>query len=209
MRNILIVIILLVIVIVGWRLINKTNNAEEARQHPIKVSKHSQAFNSSVGTMLDGYYDLTETLVNWDSVSSQAKAKSLKDKINSLQLDELKKDSGAILETANGFLSDSKSNLDSISANKGITAQREGLNSLTQNLYDFLRVVKYDESKLYLQQCPMAFNNETEPGVWLSKTDSIINPYMGLRHPHYGKGMIHCGETKDTLNFMPQPKKKS
>jgi hypothetical protein len=32
---------------------------------------------------------------------------------------------------------------------------------------------------------------------------------MGLHHPHYGKGMIHCGETKDTLNFMPQPKKKS
>jgi Protein of unknown function (DUF3347). len=209
MRNILIVIILLVIVIAGWRLINKTNNAEEARQNPIKVSKHSPGFNASVGTMLDAYYGLTESLVNWDSVSAQTKAKSLKEKINSLQLDELKKDSGAILETANSFLSDSKSNLDSIAANTGITAQRDGLNSLTQNLYDFLRVVKYDESKLYLQLCPMAFNNETSPGVWLSKTDSIINPYMGIHHPHYGKGMIHCGETKDTLNFMPQPKNKS
>jgi hypothetical protein len=209
MRNILIVIILLVVIILGWRLVNKTNKAEEARQNPIKVSKHSQAFNASVGTMLDSYYDLTQSLVNWDSVASQTKAKSLKDKINNLQLDELKKDSGAILETANSFLTDSKSNLDSISANNGITAQREGLNSLTQNLYDFLRVVKYDESKLYLQLCPMAFNNETEPGVWLSKTDSIINPYMGIHHPHYGKGMIHCGETKDTLNFMPQPKTKN
>ena len=159
--------------------------------------------------MLDSYYELTESLVNWDSLSSQTKAKSLKEKINELQLDELKKDSGAILETANSFLGDSKSNLDSIAANKGITAQREGLNSLSQNLYDFLRVVKYDESKLYFQLCPMAFNNETSPGVWLSKTDSIINPYMGIHHPHYGKGMIHCGETKDTLNFMPEPKKKS
>jgi hypothetical protein len=168
MRNILIVIILVVIVITGWRLINKSNNSDEKRQDPLKVSKHSVAFNSSVKSMLDSYYQLTESLVNWDSISSQNNARSLKDKINSLQLDELKKDSGAILETANSFLMDSKSNLDSITTQKGITAQREDLNSLTQNLYDFLRVVKYDESKLYLQQCPMAFNNETEPGVWLS-----------------------------------------
>ena len=209
MRNILIVIILVVVVITGWKFINKSKNAEEARQNPIKVSKHSLAFNSSVGSMLDAYYGLTESLVNWDSISAQKKAKSLKDKINRLQLNELKKDSGAILETANSYLADSKSNLDSIAANTNIAPQRDGLNSLTQNLYDFLRVVKYDESKLYLQQCPMAFNNETSPGVWLSKTDSIINPYMGIHHPHYGKGMIHCGETKDTLNFMPQPKKKS
>jgi hypothetical protein len=208
MRNILIIISLLVIIIVGWKLINKSDNTNDVHQQPIKVSKHSQAFNSSVKDMLDSYYDLTESFVNWDSISVSAKAGNLTSKVDNLKLDELAKDSNGIAETAKGFLSDGSNSLDSMKVHKGITSQREDLNSLTQNMYDFLRVVKYDESKIYLQQCPMAFNNETEPGVWLSKIDSIRNPYMGLRHPHYGKGMIHCGETKDTLNFMRKPEKK-
>jgi hypothetical protein len=208
MRNILIIISLLVIIIVGWKLINKSDNTNDVHQQPLKVSKHSLAFNSSVKDMLNSYYDLTESFVNWDSNSVSAKAGNLTSKVDNLKLDELAKDSNGIAETAKGFLSDGRNSLDSMKVHKGITSQREDLNSLTQNMYDFLRVVQYDESKIYLQQCPMAFNNETEAGVWLSKTDSIRNPYMGLQHPHYGKAMIHCGETKDTLNFTRKPEKK-
>jgi hypothetical protein len=207
MRNILIILSVLIIIIVGWKLINKSENTNDPHQQPIKVSKHSEAFNSSVKDLLDGYYDLTESLVNWDSASVSTKATNLKSKVQNLKLDELNKDSNGIAETAKTYLSDGQNTIDSLVVHKNITTQREDLNSLTQNMYDFLRVVKYDESKIYLQQCPMAFNNETEPGVWLSKTDSIRNPYMGLHHPHYGKGMIHCGETKDSLNFMRKPEK--
>jgi hypothetical protein len=46
----------------------------------------------------------------------------------------------------------------------------------------------------------MAFN-DTEPGDWLSETDSIRNPYLGLHHPKYGKAMIDCGQTKSTIDF--------
>jgi hypothetical protein len=63
-----------------------------------------------------------------------------------------------------------------------------------------MRTIRYDGGKIYLQECPMAFN-ETEPGVWLSSTDSIQNPYLGLHHPKYKGGMLECGATKDTLNF--------
>jgi hypothetical protein len=202
MRNILLVIIIAVIVILTWILFKKPGQEEGQKQKPIAVSKHTAAFNSTISNSLNSYSDLTESFVNWDSLNVKQKANGLKVKLDSINLSELQKDSSGIYQTAQSFLADAKINLDSMAASNGITSQRLSLNALTQNLYDFLRVVKYDLSKLYLQECPMAFNNETEPGVWLSKVSTIHNPYMGIHHPHYGKGMIECGETKDSLNFM-------
>jgi hypothetical protein len=46
----------------------------------------------------------------------------------------------------------------------------------------------------------MAFNDSI-PGDWLSETESIRNPYMGLHHPRYGDAMIECGSTKSTIDF--------
>ncbi|HUQ96340.1 MAG TPA: hypothetical protein VM010_01660, partial [Chitinophagaceae bacterium] len=80
------------------------------------------------------------------------------------------------------------------------TEKRHAFHSFSQNLYDLLRTIKYDGATVYLQQCPMAFN-ETEEGLWLSKTEKIRNPYLGLHHPKYKGGMISCGETKDVLHF--------
>ena len=51
----------------------------------------------------------------------------------------------------------------------------------------------------------MAFN-DTEPGLWLSKTEAIRNPYLGLHHPKYGKAMLVCGEVKDEIQFSKNDK---
>jgi hypothetical protein len=64
-----------------------------------------------------------------------------------------------------------------------------------------MRTIRYDESKIYLQECPMAFH-DTAHGIWLSSKAEIRNPYLGLHHPKYKSGMLKCGETKDTLNFV-------
>jgi hypothetical protein len=93
-----------------------------------------------------------------------------------------------------------KKDLQAMVMNKNITDKRHDLNSLTQHLYAFLEKVQYDEKKIYLNECPMAFN-DTIPGDWLSETDSIRNPYLGLHHPKYGKAMIDCGGTKSTLDY--------
>ena len=85
-------------------------------------------------------------------------------------------------------------------AGANLEEKRRGLNALTQNLYVFLKSVQYDEKKIYLQECPMAFN-DTESGLWLSEVDSIRNPYLGLRHPKYGKGMLECGDNKSVIEY--------
>lgn len=169
------------------------------KQQPLAVSKHSAAFNASIDAFLADYNKLAEQFVNWDSASAANTAQALTKDLQSINLDELKKDSAVIHETASMFVENAKGDVQSIASEKSIRPQREAFNSLTDNFYQFLNTVKYDQQKLYLQQCPMAFD-DTKPGLWLSEKEEIRNPYMGLHHPTYGRGMISCGETKTGMN---------
>ncbi len=206
MRSIATIVIFLACFFIFWFYIKgRGKTKEETKEKPIAESKHSAAFNYAITTALNSYYALGTAFVNWDSTAVKDQALNLKKNLNLIGLDELKKDSAGIAETALAFIAETTTDADSMAANPNILKQREWLNNLTQNFYDFLRTVKYDRSKLYLQQCPMAFN-EINPGVWLSKDPAIVNPYMGLHHPRYGRAMIACGETKDTLNFIPGSK---
>lgn len=175
-------------------------NLEIPRQQPLAVSKHSAGFNGSVGQFLNNYYSVSEALVNWDSTTATTQAAALQKSLDSVRFDELKQDT-AIHQTAVSYVSMFQNDLSTIADNKtGLLQKRQAFNAFSQNLYDLLRTIKYDDQKVYLQECTMAFN-DTETGIWLSKTSDIRNPYLGVHHPKYKSGMLSCGETKDTLNF--------
>ncbi len=176
-----------------------TNEVDE-KQQPVAVSQHSEAFNKSFNALITNYYQLTETFVNWDVPAIQSTAARVLQSLDSLQMDDLKKDT-LIFETANSYWNNAKQAVQNIQAKKDLEAKRRSLNTLSDNLYNLVRTVRYDQAKLYWQQCPMAFN-DTESGFWLSETDAVRNPYLGTKHPKYGKGMLNCGEPIDSLNFM-------
>ena len=165
-----------------------------------KVSKHDEAFNQSVGSVLDAYYKMTEAFVNWDTTAIDQSASELKIALDSFRINDLKKDS-IIYLTALDPLANSKSSVALIISSPSIDSKRVSLNDLSDNLQQLLRTVKYDQAKLYWQECPMAFGEE-RPGNWLSKTDAVRNPYLGLKHPKFKDQMLDCGGPKDTINFM-------
>jgi len=175
------------------------NNAkQENKSESNGVSKHSNSFNSSVQSAMDSYHELTEAFVNWDSIAVDKKAGDLKLKLDSINFYGFNPQTiTAPVDTLNL----AKKDLQSMIAGKTIVDKRYALDSLTGHLYAFLNKVQYDEKKIYFNECPMAFKNETEPGHWLSETDDIRNPYMGVHHPHYGKSMIECGSTISTIDF--------
>lgn len=177
-------------------LVSCTNSQKEEKPQG-KVSKHSNSFNSSVESAMDSYHGLTEAFVNWDSVGIIRQSAELELKLDSINFYRFVPASiTAFVDT----LTLAKKDLQAMAIGKSIIDKRRNLNSLTQHLYNFLSAVQYDQKKIYLNECPMAFN-DTEPGDWLSESDSIRNPYMGLHHPRYGKSMIECGENKATVNF--------
>ena len=178
--------------------ISCNNDKKQAVKETAGPSRHSPEFNRSISSLMDSYYQLTEAFVNWDSSSAASLAKLVKDRLDSLPLEELKKDSSS--EATITILDGAKNDLEAISAMKDITTKRHALNALSDKLFLLLNTVRYDRQKLYLHECPMAFNDE-DPGHWLSPADSIRNPYLGLHHPRYKGGMIECGETKEVINF--------
>ena len=200
MRSILLVLLLAGVAIITWLFLSRPDKTEEGpKQQALAVSKHSDAFNSSVSNLLADYEKLSEAFVKWDSVAAISAAQTMLKDLDSLNMDELKKDSSAIYETAVAFIENTKGDLQTIVAEKGIRTQREVFNNMTDNIYQFLNTVRYDREKLYLQQCPMAFD-DVQAAKWISKKEEIRSPYLGLKDPKYGKGMLNCGETIKTID---------
>ncbi len=200
----LLIILALAGVFTYYFLYSKKNKPgdETPKQAPVTVSKYSATFNRSISEVLDAYYSLTESLVKWDNAGINAKAATLKAKVDKIQFDEIKQDT-IIHQTAVSYVEGFNADLGILVENPDITAKRHAFHTFSQNFYDLLRTVKYDGGAVFLQECPMAFN-DTEPGIWLSNETEIRNPYLGTQHPKYKSGMINCGETKDSLTFRAQ-----
>jgi hypothetical protein len=137
--------------------------------------------------------------VQWDTVAASKNLISLKNSVDSLQY-EAQQDDSISYETANTYLTAMRNDVNRMQNASDITAKRRMFNSFSNSLYEFIRVVQYDHAKVYLQECPMAFN-DTETAQWLSKTSEIRNPYLGLHHPKYKSGMLECGEVKDSIEY--------
>ena len=201
MKKLLLLVALAVIGVLTWYLFvtRKKPENETPKQQPLAVSKHSDSFNVSMNNVLSAYYALTDDFVKWDSAAVAVHASQLKTNLENVNFEELQKDT-LIYQTAQMFIDASKAELETITQPADLTSKRHALNNLSDNMYNLLRTVRYDRAKIYLQECPMAFN-DNEPGIWLSGVDSIRNPYLGLHHPKYKSGMLECGDIKDTLNF--------
>lgn len=204
MRKVVLLLLLAIAGVVTWYFfVTKPKPNDETPQlQPLSVSKYPAAFNNSINNALARYYTVSEALVAWDSVAVAQKVDSLSSSLSAINFEAIKGDT-AIYETAQSYKNNFTADVDAIKNEKNITAKRRAFNSLSQNMYDLLRTVKWDGGKVFLQSCPMAFN-DTETALWLSKSGSDEerrNPYLGLHHPKYKSGMLACGETKDSLNF--------
>lgn len=200
--------VLLVLALAGFGawyfLFNKEKkNDDGPKPVGLTVSQHSEGFNQTMTKTLDAYYTLTESFVNWDTAKVSASITALKNAVDSLGLKEMEKDT-AIYPTVQSSWENIKSEITGMQADTSFYEKKEALNSLSQQLFDLLRIVKFDAVKVYYQECPMALNNYESSAFWLSNTSdnkSRRNPYLGLFDPEYGKAMLTCGATRDSINF--------
>jgi len=204
MRRILFLLLIVLASVAVWFLVFRKDKSNKGpKQQPIAQSKYNAAFNSSVADVMNNYFALSEAFVNWDSTRINTLAGALRVKIDSIRWNEIDNDSTGIVTTARSSAANATDDIANLTRAAGLEAKRRSFQSLSNNLYDLLRVVQYDTEKVYLQECPMAFNDD-ETAQWLSNKPQIRNPYLGLYHPKYGKGMLVCGETKDSLNYVQQ-----
>lgn len=200
MKKFFLLVILAIAAYFIYQKFSKKPEAEREKPKPLAVSKHGDAFNQSLENILNDYYAMADGFVNWDSTLVNAKASDLQKSLNDFKVDDLKVDS-IIHQTALFPWENTKTNALGISTSGTWDEKRRAFKDLSENLQTLLITVKYDRNKIYWQECPMAFGDD-QPANWLSKTEEVINPYLGNKDPKYGNSMLHCGQTKMTIDFL-------
>jgi hypothetical protein len=200
-KLVFVVIILLIGFSIYWFKFRNADVPRGPKTPPLKTTRHSLAFNNNLDTLMGAYLNLKSALVEADSIEAKKAATKFLVLADSLKLDELKKDTAVIFETANSFLNDVKSMAGSLVKQANLTGMRQDFSSISENIYPLLKTIHYEGKTLYWQNCPMAFGEGKEAN-WISNTDEIINPYMGKKNPEFKATMVHCGETKDSIKAL-------
>ena len=199
MRKLLAILVILALAFgIWWMFFKDKSSKDEAKQEPLKVGKHSSEFNQSINSVVTAYLSLKDAFVNADTAKIKEQERNFIFVIDSVKLDDLKKDTSGIFQSAQMMIGDIKSNAEAISKETDITEMRQDFRMVSENLFPLLKTIHYEGAKLYWQNCPMAFG-EGKDASWISNTEEIVNPYLGKNHPEYKGTMLHCGEIKDTI----------
>ncbi|MBP6430583.1 MAG: DUF3347 domain-containing protein [Ferruginibacter sp.] len=182
-----------------WFLIRKSDSKPSGeKQAAIAVKKHSDKFNTSVANMMTAYFGMQNAFIDADTLKVKENCNKFIALVDSVDFNELKDDSAAVIQNAKMFFSDAKANAASLLTQKEILEMRKDFSMISESLYPAFKSINYTGATIYWQNCPMAFG-EDKPANWISSTKEIMNPYMGKNHPEFKGTMLHCGEVKETL----------
>ncbi len=204
MKKLLPVIILVVVAIAVYFLVfNKKKDSASTEKKSIESEKvvakrHSAPFNESVSAALNNYFEMKSSFVDADTSKIKSSTSGFVLALKQIKTDELNQESAAISQSVKMQIEDISTNAMALQKETDLKEMRQDFRMISENLYPFLKTIKYEGPTLYWQNCPMAFGENNEAN-WVSNTKEIINPYLGKNHPEFKNSMLHCGEIKDTI----------
>ena len=133
------------------------------------------------------YIGLKNSLTKDNADSAAAYAKKLFKDIDKVQMDKLTATQYTAWMNYNTKLS---YDAEHIKGTAELEHQREHFISLSKTMYDLLKAFSTNTETVYYQFCPMA--NDGKGAYWISENSKIVNPY-------FGKQMLSCGSTKETI----------
>lgn len=152
-----------------------TDKTKEARQ---EVNQLKAVF--------DNYFALKDALVKTDGNLASTKATELLASIKAVEMSKLTTEEHSVWMKV---MKDLVFDTEHIEETKDAEHQRDHFNTLSDNVYQLLKVSSYKQP-VYYQHCPMA--NGGKGANWLSKENAVKNPY-------YGSQMLSCGKTVETI----------
>lgn len=137
-------------------------------------------------SIFKNYFALKDALVKSDGSLASTKAKELLQNLNALESSRLSKEEQT---TWMNVMRDLILDAEHIKDIQDIERQRGYFNTLSDNMYPLIKVANL-QTPVYYQHCPMA--NNGKGANWLSKENTVKNPY-------YGSKMLSCGKTVETI----------
>lgn len=158
----------------------------ENHENHAAMPKNDQVAENQLKPVFENYFVLKDALVKTDGKVASSVANDLLTSLNGIKMDKLAMDVRMVwMKVMKDLTADTKS----IAETQDIKKQRTVFMSLSKNMYDLIKVAKY-ETPVFYQFCPMA--NGGKGANWLSKDNGIKNPY-------YGSQMLSCGKTVETI----------
>jgi hypothetical protein len=174
--------------------IKQTNTKMEEPKMEMTTIDHSMHSNkmdemqdpNPLSEVYDSYFAVKDALVRTDGAAASTSSKTLFTEINNIKMDNLSMD---VHMAWMKVFENLKEDAEHIADIKDIGRQRDHFISLSKNIYEVMKISK-QETPTYYQFCPMA--NDGKGANWLSKENTIKNPY-------YGSQMLNCGNTVETI----------
>ncbi|MFT6845611.1 MAG: copper chaperone CopZ [Flavobacteriales bacterium] len=160
--------------------------AMEMKNHANHNSTEKKQEENQLKAVFTSYDVLKNALVKSDGNLASLKANELLKAINNVKMESLSMEEHTVwMKIKKDLLFDANH----IKSKKDAGHQRDHFTSLSSNVYQLLLVSK-QETPTYYQFCPMA--NGGKGANWLSKQETIKNPYFGAK-------MLSCGKTVETI----------
>lgn len=162
---------------------SNTNSKENIAVKEVKISSNNATISENLlQPIFENYFLLKDALVKTNGKEASEKAKTLLLSISAVKMETLNTDEHMTWMKVNQNLTnDAKT----ISDTQDVEKQRSVFNSLSKGIYELIKVSKPTEA-IYYQYCPMKKMN------WLSKENTIKNPYFGSQ-------MLTCGSVVETI----------
>lgn len=179
---------------------NKVETAEESEPVALqaKTVTVGDSTTFSITHLLHAYYQVKDALVEYDTAAANRAATALALAADSVITSGIS--DSLVAKTVGNFSGSIASEARALSGETDLVEKKRSFSMISENLYPLLQSIQYNETVIYHQMCPMAFN-DNETAFWLSDNREVVNPYLGKKHPKYASGMLHCGEVKDSLAY--------
>lgn len=161
--------------------------SEKQSDIPNYQSLAPKLFKTQLTKVLDEYIRLKDGLVATDAAVAKASAQMILKGLDQVDMMKLK---GPAHDYWMDQLSSMTAHTKLIVDAASVEEQRKQFKFLSEALKKALEAFGHEGTPVYLQHCPMAFDDEG--ANWLSTATEILNPYFGDK-------MLRCGIVKDTI----------
>jgi copper chaperone CopZ len=162
-----------------------TENHNNHGNHTVTPKVELQEVNQ-LKAVFDNYFLVKDAMISSDGNATSIASKELFTAISNVKMEKLAADVHLVWMKV---LNQIKEDAEHIADTNDIKHQRDHFTTLSKDIYDLLKVAKYDVP-VYFQYCPMY--NDGKGANWLSKENAVKNPY-------YGSMMLSCGKTVETI----------
>lgn len=162
--------------------------SNQAKNASLKA--HSSAFDQSFENLLTAYLQLKDQLVAEKDSGIAQSTRALVLASDSLKLSELRADSN-LVQTAFSYSDGISSEAQGLLGENNLVSKRRSFQMISDQLYDLIRTVQYQQKPLYRFYCSKAF--EDQGAYWISDQTIVMNPYQPSIKPI-------CGEIKDSIS---------